>query len=287
MNLDTTHMKNWRCTGFEIPVRTQYTEPPGDNGDRYWRSLMAHCIGLLYTFVGSAQHHPVIKDDDEKHAVQQLVIASAAIAASEADAFLTLVSAGLEHPAEIHLRSIGENARRAVMCRECPTLAKELYDSAEPSWRAIASSLPVPNAPAFDKKTETVMRNLENQPRFQEAREKVMKKAALLSPFLWSMWSKRSHGDIFSLIQVARKLTMRGPDVRQAVNSVGPFDLNLAVMLQSATGFTIAMLVAIGKQFQIDAVDEVNNVIEQYGKLQERDKPLINAKLEEYRRRHN
>jgi len=120
--------EKWGSTSVDIPdLGGGYTVPPGENGDRDRRELLARVIAALYSCVGSAQRAPVT--DEEKYAVQQVVISSASLATGEADAFLTLISCGLEGPAVIHLRSLGELSIRAILCRKRHDLAALLYRS--------------------------------------------------------------------------------------------------------------------------------------------------------------
>jgi len=128
------------------------------------------------------------------------------------------------------------------------------------------------------------MRVLENTARFQQAQSDVMQRFSLLNKLLWDMWSKRTHGDIFALVQVARNLSKRGPDVRAAVNTVEPRKIRADSMLQSATGFMLSMLSALVEEFGVDVRQELSGMIREFGDLQLRDKPTIEAATAEFRR---
>ncbi|HEV2741455.1 MAG TPA: hypothetical protein VGU66_23040 [Candidatus Elarobacter sp.] len=99
MNEPQSRFDRWGATGANVPdLSGGYNLPPGNNGDVELRSLVAAGIAALYSAVGSAQRAPRL-NDDQRNAVHQLLVANGCLAASEADAFLNLISCGLEKPA--------------------------------------------------------------------------------------------------------------------------------------------------------------------------------------------
>ena len=277
MNNSNSRLKSWRNTGVSVPdLGGKYTLPAGSNGDLDRRSLMADTLTCLYSAVGSAQGAPIMKDP-ARHAVHQLVVANGALAASEADAFLTLVSINLEAPAAIHLRALGETTRRIVLCREYPNLAKELYDSAEPSWRKVASKLPIPGS-TFAK-SESDMRALESTERFKKAKADVVSRYHLLNDLEWEMWSKRAHGDIYALVEVSQSLVQRGSDIRIAVNAAPPPGIGVNVMLMRGIGFAAAALANVAQEFGVQTNGRAEACVKKYGEMQERDEKTLALKL--------
>ena len=263
-------LKNWGSTGATVPDLTgQYTLPPGDNGDLDRRKFLAEVHTVLYSAVGSAQRAPIIADKTI-HAVHQLVVANAAIVASESEAFLTLLSIGLEAPAQIHLRAVGELTRRVVLCREHRNLALELYDSAEPSWRKMASKLPVNDVPEFTK-GEKDMRALEQSPRFKKARADVIKRLHALNDLEWEMLSKRSHGDISALVQVSQNLRYRGAEVGPAINLTQPAAKGANIMLNWASRWVLLCLGHIVAEFGIETNGKVERLFKKFENMQESD----------------
>ena len=182
-------LNRWGSTGGRaLPAPSGgFTLPAGQNGDRDRRELLARCIAGVYSAVVAAQTAPLIVDDAEQHAVHQMVVACGALAAGESDAFLSLTSLGLDEPSTIHLRSLGENVRRMTLCMEFPSLALQLYMSAEPSWRRVAANLPIKNQPAFGK-FEQDMRAIEQSRTFKAARRTVIQKYHLLTDLEFAMW---------------------------------------------------------------------------------------------------
>jgi hypothetical protein len=205
------------------------------------------------------------------NAVHQLVVANSALVASESEAFLTLISAGLGASAEIHLRAIGEMTRRVVLCREHRELALELYNSAEPSWRKLASRLPIADAPEF-LKGEQDMRALEQTQRFKSAQKDVIDRFHVLNEIEWAMLSKRTHGDIFALVQVSQNLRdRRDGDIRVAINQTLPPELSTNVMINRATGFVLACFANIVAEFGIQTKRYAQQIFDKYQAMQKRD----------------
>jgi hypothetical protein len=261
-------LKNWSSTGVDAPLAGVYTIPAGTNGDQDRRELLAGILTTLYGVVGSAQAAPV-EADKTKNAVNQLVIANSALVASEADAFLTLVSVGLEYPAQIHLRAVGEMTRRVVLCHEYPNLALALYDSAEPSWRKLASAAAVPDV-VFEK-GEKDMRALEQTAEFKAAKKDVTERFHLISDNVCGMWSKRSHGDIYALVQVAEALRGRNDDVRTPINQTLPPGIGVNSMLSQATAYAFSCLGMIVTVFGVQANEKVKQLWGAVEAMQARD----------------
>ncbi len=264
-------LKTWGATGGPVPdLAGQYTLPPGDNGDRDRRILLADILTVLYNAVGSAQQADV-DPDPTTNAVHQLVISNSALVASESDAFLTLVSIGLEAPAQVHERAVGEMTRRVLLCREYRDLALELYNSAEPSWRKlVAQMLPSEDAPEF-LQGEKDMRALEQTQRFKDARTAIIEKYHILTDLEWAMFSKRSHGDIYALVEVSQALQGRDANVRAAINETLPVGLGVNIMIDRTTGFALACLTSIVTEFDIDTDGNLPRIWKAYEAMRQRD----------------
>jgi hypothetical protein len=264
-------LKTWGSTGAEVPdLAGQYALPPGNNGDRDRRMLLADILTILYNAVGSAQRADV-HPDPTTNAVHQLVISNAALIASECDALLTLVSVGLEAPAQIHQRAVGEMTRRVLICREYRPLAVELYNSTEPSWRKLgAKILPPGGAPEFTK-GERDMRYLENSAAFRKAKEDIIEKFHVLDDAESEMFSKRSHGDIYALVQVSQALQRRDADVCRAINQALPAGVAVNVMIDRTIGFALTCLTSIVDEFEIETGGNLTRVFEAYQAMLKRD----------------
>jgi hypothetical protein len=259
----------WGITGVAVPkLEGAYRLPAGDGGDRERRCLLASALVMLYSLVGSAQELEVA-EDEQRHAVHQIMLASAALAASEADAFLTLASVGLEAPALVHLRGLGETVRRLALAQERPDLALKLYQSAAPFWKKYAAAAGIV---ILDDVAGPEMRKLEQTTEFQEARAEIASKWHILNEAEWSSWSKPSHGDICAMLVVADALRNRGEDIRAAVNYVRPRGRAVDIFLTRAVGFCLLGIAKLIEEFSgDDARAAAEKLAESYEALLERD----------------
>jgi len=250
-----------------------YTLPPGSNGERDRRELAARIVSLLYSCIGSitsAKDRPPAADVKER-AVHELVIANAALAVGELDAFLTLVAAGVEGPACIHLRSVGELAGRIILCRENPDLAVELYESWGASWEKLVRK----HTPLLAElaKAGADMRKIEERPKFKAAKKAIGERDSLLNDMEWAMWSKRTHGDIYALVQVAQNLAQRTEaDIRKPIVREVPYEIMGNVLLSRGIGFGLMIAKHVIATFGIAVpVETLKECIDQYAMIQERD----------------
>lgn len=259
----------WGSTGRALPEAAgAFTLPPGTNGERDRRELLARIIAVLYSCVGSAQQASA-NQNAVVNAVQQMVLANAALAVGEADAFLTLLSAGIEGPACIHLRAIGEQAIRIAFCREHPDGALALYQSWPASWQKLVEKQLAFDFPAMQQGQRT-MQALEKQQ--QPARKVIAERDHLLNDMEWTMWSKRAHGDIYALVQVATNLATRGADIRTPIIREVPFGLMGDILLSRAIGFSLMVLKHLIETFKINVPGAVvDDLLVKYATLQNRD----------------
>ncbi len=262
----------WGSTGRQAPdVVGGYTLPQGTNGDRDRRELLAQILALLYSCVGSAQR--ATAKDETEHAVQQLVIANAALAAGETEAFLTLLAGELEGPACIHLRALGELTIRIVLCREHRDLALALYQSWAPSWeRFVRKHISIAQFKNELDKSEKDMRAIEKTSAFTKAKAAIVERDHLLHDLEWATWSKRTHGDIQALVQVSINLANRSTDVRTPIVKEVPFGIMANVLLMRAIGFALIAAAHIVSEFKIvGPTPLLEECMKKYGALQLRD----------------
>jgi hypothetical protein len=270
--IDLNNISNWACTGANVPdLAGAYTLPAGENGDRDRRELLAESFTLLYSAVGSAQRAPRSKNDPELDGVHQMIVASAALTASEAESFLTLSSVGLEASAAVHLRSISETVRRLVTCRDNHTLALQLYRTALPTWLKALEPLHRPGVPAPTPGQKT-MQDVEREPAFQAAKTAAQAQHHVLADIEWSANSKRTHGDIIALIDVSQKLSRRDGDVRFAINHELPVGVLVNARLMRAIGLTLFATKNLAEEFGIDMYARLAGLVTRFDAMQERDR---------------
>jgi len=268
----------WGSTGRHAPdVVGSYTLPQGTNGDRDRRELLAQILALLYSCTGSAQK--AVAHNETEHAVQQLVVANSALAASETEAFLTLLATDLEGPACIHLRALGELTIRIVLCREHRDLALALYQSWGPSWeRFVRKHISIAQFKDELDKSEKDMRTLEQTQAFKKAKAAIVERDHLLNEIEWAMWSKRAHGDIYALVQISTNLATRSTDVRSPIVKEVPFGIMANVLLMRAIGFALVATAHIVAEFKIDGpAPLLEECMNKYGTLQLRDEEARSA----------
>ena len=244
--------------------------PPGENGDRKLRELLGAIVTQLYGCVGSARRAPHT-DNRYQHAVHEVLISTTAIGAAAAEAFLTLVSVGLEGPACVELRCLGEMALRAAVCRRRPELALELYESWPRAYDVLLREFqPGEPLPAKIVKAEKTMRRVETSKRFVKERKELNAELNLLTEREHALWSKRVHGDVFTLLQVSVSLRDHGDgDVRKAINVEPPAGEMVDALLSRASGFALVLGDQITHAFGIAAAySQLGSLTTRYNAIQ-------------------
>lgn len=115
------------------PERVQFLSN-GSFPDQRLAKLFGECINVLLSAIRYARALRT-SSDQEENALQQLTISTGAIAAAEAEAILTLVTAGDSSAARIHLRTLGECDLRLRAYRADTAFALRLYRSLVASQR--------------------------------------------------------------------------------------------------------------------------------------------------------
>jgi hypothetical protein len=116
------------------------------------------------------------------------------------------------------------------------------------------------------------MRALEQTARFKAAKADIIERFHVLNDLEWAMFSKRSHGDIYALVQVSQSLRNRDADVRNAINQMLPIGIGANVMIDRTIGYAVTCLAHIVEEFHIDTRGRLKLVFETYDSMQKRDK---------------
>ena len=151
-----------------------------------------------------------------------------------------------------------------------PDLALKLYESWGPSWEKLVKAQ-IPEV-EFDAETNSLardMRQIEKSREFMDARAAVVSELRMMSDMEWAMWSKRSHGDIYALVQVSVNLANRtSGDVRQPILAEVPFGVAVEIWLSRAIGNLIVILTHLVATFEITVPQEVlTGFAERYERL--------------------
>jgi hypothetical protein len=175
---------------------------------------------MLYGYVAAARTLPN-RSDKTRHAVEQVQFSSAALAAAEAEAIATMVSFGLCGPARVHVRTLGEIARRCSLIAVKPDLGAQFYDSLEPSRRQLADSVPANHfvkpmlAEIFGDAAGPSMEKIERAAADEFA--DLDRYAYIISAYERKDYSKWAHGDIVALADVADRVQAAGKEINNAI----------------------------------------------------------------------
>ncbi|HEV2741456.1 MAG TPA: hypothetical protein VGU66_23045 [Candidatus Elarobacter sp.] len=160
-------------------------------------------------------------------------------------------------------------SRRMILCRERPEVALLLYGSAEQSWRKLGEKLGSSAIPS-PQPGEKDMRQIEATADYKAAMATVVAKYHLLNDLEWTMWSKRSHGDIYALVEVSQELAVRDGNVRRAANKTRRPEKEVDAMLQRGAGFILVAFNALVSEFGIDTRGRLKDLADKYERLQQR-----------------
>jgi hypothetical protein len=210
------------------------------------QSLYA-CAGALRTLISPA--------DEERHALREILTASVAIAATEAEALVSLCSIDLCAPARIHARSLGDLARRFLLLPGHRDIAKQMYDAGDASRREMFR-----NAPADHPARVAIEATFQGDPVTMEILERRayeaddQSSAVFMDRFEARYLSKWNHADIIALCEAGNRLLAAGDDVQRAlgVDSSADFMLYRAGFYAYAILFTVKELYRAKIQEDLD-----------------------------------
>jgi hypothetical protein len=195
--------------------------------------VLTRGASTIYSIVASAQ---VIEPNitPQGNAQQEVVLATGALMAAEIEAFVQLTALGLEGPAQVHARAVGDFATRIAMFRADAELALRVYESFPASIVEILEQFrddDKPTAGVAGGIPDKSMRKIENEMAYRDARNTIAAKEHLLSLAEHGVFSKRTHGDVTAMALVAGALATRGGDVREAIarTTVNPADNEITV----------------------------------------------------------
>lgn len=250
------------------PLRLQATGYPGstsitgrmalgpcDHVDPSLVQLMAQMAQALYASAGAMRTLPP-SGDDERRALSDILTASVAIAATEAETVATLCSLDLCAPARIHARSLGDLARRFVLLPNHRDIARRMYDASDASRRQLFATAPAdhPARLAIEAAFEgdaTTMEQLE-----RHAYDADDQSAALfITPFEARYLSKWNHADIIALVEAGQRLLGAGDNVRTTLVVDGGADFMLYRAGMAVFSILLAVKVLYGVEIQ-DRLDD-------------------------------
>ena len=226
-------------------ARSQTAPPPaggirlcGSRGNTRTDQMLASLARMsaeLYSIVAAAQAAPP-EVTPEGNAQQEVILALAALTASEIKAFTQLVSIGLEGVAQVHARAVGDFATSISMYRNNPVLALEVYESFPATIVELLAQFRHDDRPepAVSPGTSSAsMRAIIRRSSYRQLRNETAAREHLLSLPEHEALSKRTHGDVTAMAQVAGALASRDGDVRAAISRSAPLPQDNEVTVRS------------------------------------------------------
>lgn len=216
--------------------------------DQRLARLFGDCVNALISAIRYARAQSTASMPEES-ALQQLTIATGAIAASEAEALLTLVTAGVSSSARIHLRALGECDLRLRAYAADRGFALRVYRSLIASQKEAVRHLDDEVVheqidELFKAATETSSDRKLTGALLNNAEQA----AAILQKHEWHAWSKWSHAEIIALGEVANRINQRPTwPIQRAITD----DSKWLFCVSRGMLFLLAILVA----FQIIGID--------------------------------
>jgi hypothetical protein len=213
-----TYRRPFRITGIpdtQEGIGRLFTGPANYLDKRTVYPLI-EAIELLYRLMKIATQKEY-QIEEPKNSALEMVLALAALTASEAEALVTLLQFDQFPSARIHLRALSEHAEHVRAFLVKPSLAKEAYDATNSSIQELVNKMteeelkrlvlstidPSDSSATMQKVLRTGLRDMQTDP------EKRFERAWL---------SKWNHGDAVALREVANRLANAPGDLRTRIN---------------------------------------------------------------------
>jgi len=226
--------------------------------DKYPLDLLAQITQKLYAVVAAARTFEPKDADERKNALHHVLVATLGIAATQAETIVTLVSCDLHKTAEVHIRSLGESAKRCKFLLEDASLdvALAIFGSLEASRKALAGKVPAAHelreivdklyAEVNGPTMEAIERRMD---RTTEAEE------FAISSFERTVFSKWAHSDIVALADAGDRIRGADEDLRKALN----VDATIAGAVLRSITFALILL-ACGHAVKINTSADVEGL---------------------------
>jgi hypothetical protein len=229
--------------------------------------VFQEAVALLWAAVSAARTLPN-PEDPKQNALQQILVASCAIAASEAEALITLCSVDLCAPARIHARALGGIAQRLLLLPKHPDVALEMYSSLEASRKELVKKVPA-NHPArklleafFAETGSATMEKIERSAYDKDE----LDDSVFFSSYESKALSKWNHADIVALADTGDRLLAAGTRVRTAV----VVDPEADLMIHRAQGNVLAILYAMETFFRVEIHDRLDELMRRHAQFVDR-----------------
>jgi hypothetical protein len=233
-----------KATGYEgdTLVNVQIPVGPFKPVDAEAMDLMRESIAILYAGVGAAR---TLKRSGDKEAIafRDIIVSSAAIGATEADAFFLLASFGMLMPSHIHARSLGQIATRCRVLWKRKDLALQMAESLEASRKEVVNKVPDAHpvrrlmARLYEAVTGKTMETIERAAYTKAEKSQSFAQDALEVKVM----SKWNHADITALADAGCRLLGAGANVQIALN----YDPTFERTFHRAFSHVVSIIVAL------------------------------------------
>lgn len=258
-----------KSTGYEGSslAKGHIAVGPCDHVDPTLVRAYVEALQVLYAAVAAARTLPEAVDP-KRNAIRQIIVASAAIAATEAEAQVTLCSFDLCAPARIHARALGDIARRCLLLPRHPDLALKMFESLEASRNELVMKIPEGH-PArkameavLDDAGVATMEKLERGAYDEDDQTG----GVFMGPFESKSLSKWNHADIVALADAGARLLAAGEAVRETLVVDSDADLGL----HRGLGKVLAILHVMKTLFGVQIGDKIDELIARHATFVER-----------------
>ena len=216
---------------------------------------------MLYAAVSAARTLPPA-NDSERNAVQQILVASAAIAATEAEALISLSSVDLCAPARIHARSLGDIERRFSLLPKHRDIALKMFESLEASRKELVKKIPEGHParaamePLFADASSKTMQKIEQNAYDDDDQSAGVFMGAYESKAL----SKWNHADIVALADAGDRLLAASERVRTWL----AVDRDADLVLHRGLGKVLSILFVMTELFGVQIRPRVDALVERH-----------------------
>jgi hypothetical protein len=180
--------------------------------------LMIDAVSVLYAVVGAARTFTP-SQNEELRALWDVLVASAAIGATEGEAFILLASSGRTKPAYIHARALGQIATRCRLLPGRKDIALQMVNALEPSRKELAAR--VPDGHPVRTTMEKVYAEIDGETMEKIERGAYSKEDKAQSfaqdSYETKMNSKWNHADITALADAGDSILQAGPQIQAAL----------------------------------------------------------------------
>jgi hypothetical protein len=241
-------------------------------------ALLSEITQSIYAAVAAARTIN-IDQGSKNYKHHQVNIATAALAASEAETIVTLTSVDLCATSRAHARALGEHARRISVFTHNPALAEEVFDSLDASRKHLAQQINAGHEARtivdrlFENISGKTMEKIESERKLEF--QTLDSYPQVITRYERKLWSKWFHGDVTAMAEVAERISNAHPNIKQHIN----VDNETEPMLLRCIGFALTVF-AIFSTMQVEIQKPFDLFMERHRVINESVSAKVNASME-------